>query len=156
MIMAARKTQTAPRNDALSVLTNMFGASAGWDEQIAAATHAAVIAEEVRALRERHGLTQGALATLIGSSQSAIARMEDANYRGHSISVLRRIAAAVEEHVAVRFIAAAATDSAKGNRRQTRLAHATKPGRVGASSSGIPKTGTRTGRGASKSKRVRA
>ncbi len=103
--MASRKNTDAPRNDALAVLNQMFGDSDGWDERVTAATDAAMIAEEVYALRQRHGLSQAALAKLIDSSQSAIARMEDAKYRGHSMPVLRRIAAAVGEQVIVRFIA---------------------------------------------------
>lgn len=103
--MASRKKQKPPHNDALTVMTKMFGAEAGWTKGVADATAAAEIAEEVYGLRERHGLTQLALATLIGSSQSAVARMEDGEYRGHSISVLRRMAAAVGEQVSFKFIA---------------------------------------------------
>ena len=72
-------------------------------------TAAAEIAEEVYALRERHGLTQLGLATLIGSSQFAVARMEASEYRGHSMAVLRRMAAAVGEQVSFKFIAATQT-----------------------------------------------
>ncbi len=107
--MASRKTQKPPRNDALNVMTKMFGSAPGWEKGVADATAAAEIAEEVYALRERHGLTQLELATLIGSSQSAVARMEDSAYRGHSIAVLRRMAAAVGEQVSFKFIAAANT-----------------------------------------------
>jgi transcriptional regulator with XRE-family HTH domain len=112
--MAARKKPDDTRNDALAVLTQMFGETEGWDERVAAATEAALIAEEVYALRERHGLTQAALADLIDSSQSAVARLENATYHGHSISVLRRIAAAVGERVIVRFMAT--TDTATPRR----------------------------------------
>lgn len=103
--MAAHKKRQPLRNDALAVMTKMFGAEPGWDEGVADATAAAEIAEEVFALRERHGLTQRELAALIGSSQSAVARMEDGEYRGHSMSVLRRMAAAVGEQVSFRFVA---------------------------------------------------
>ncbi len=102
--MASRKQTDSPRNDAEAVFDRLFGDTDGWDERVAAATDAVLLAEEVYALRERHGLSQRALAELINSSQSAVARMEDATYRGHSISVLRRIAAAVGEKVSVRFV----------------------------------------------------
>ena len=88
-------------------MTKMFGAEPGWAKGVAEAEAAAEIAEEVYALRQRHGLTQIGLATLIGSSQSAVARMEDGAYRGHSIAVLRRMAEAVGEQVSFKFIAAA-------------------------------------------------
>ncbi|MBL0170550.1 MAG: helix-turn-helix transcriptional regulator [Gemmatimonadaceae bacterium] len=105
--MASRKPQKPMRNDALKVMTQMFGGAPGWEKGVAAAAAAAEIAEEVYALRERHGLTQLGLAMLIGSSQSAVARMENGAYRGHSFAVLRRMAAAVGEQVSFKFVAAA-------------------------------------------------
>lgn len=102
--MAARKKTAAPRNDALAVLTQMFGDTEGWDERVAAAADTARIAEEIYALRERHGLSQADLAVRIESTQPAVARLESASYLGHSISMLRRIAAAVGEEVVVRFV----------------------------------------------------
>ncbi len=48
----------------------------------------------VREMREGAGLTQVELAKLIGTTQSVIARLEDAEYRGHSLSMLERIATA--------------------------------------------------------------
>ncbi len=103
--MASRMKQGPARNDALTVMSNMFGKTPGWTDGVADAAMSAEIAEEVYALRERHNLTQLALAKLIGTSQSAIARLEDARYDGHSVAVLRRLAAAVGEQVSVKFIA---------------------------------------------------
>ena len=103
--MASRKQGGRPQNDAEAVFDRLFGHTEGWKAGVAAATEAAVVAEEVYALRQRHGLTQAELAARCGSSQPAIARLENAEYRGHSISVLRRIAAAVGERVCVRFMA---------------------------------------------------
>ena len=102
--MASRKTSGAQRNDALAILTTLHGNDASWDHDVAEATTAAEIAEEIFALRERHQLTQQALASLIGSSQPAIARLESGEYHGHSIAVLRRMAAAVGEQVSFRFV----------------------------------------------------
>ena len=48
----------------------------------------------VREMRENAGLTQAELARKIGTTQSVIARLEDAEYMGHSLSMLERIAAA--------------------------------------------------------------
>ena len=112
--MASRTKPDETRNDAVGVFTRFFGDTTGWDERVAVETDAALIAEEVYALRKRHGLTQAALAKRINSTQSAIARMEHAEYRGHSISVLQRIAAAVGEQVSVRFVSKTAAGSAKG------------------------------------------
>jgi ribosome-binding protein aMBF1 (putative translation factor) len=47
----------------------------------------------VREMREDAGLTQTELAAKVGTTQSVIARLEDAEYTGHSLTMLERIAA---------------------------------------------------------------
>jgi ribosome-binding protein aMBF1 (putative translation factor) len=46
----------------------------------------------VREMREDAGLTQTELARKVGTTQSVIARLEDAEYTGHSLIMLERIA----------------------------------------------------------------
>ena len=48
----------------------------------------------IREMREDAGMTQSALARKAGTKQSVIARLEDAEYTGHSLSMLERIATA--------------------------------------------------------------
>ena len=48
----------------------------------------------VREMREGAGLTQTELAKKVATTQSVIARLEDAEYTGHSLTMLERIAAA--------------------------------------------------------------
>jgi ribosome-binding protein aMBF1 (putative translation factor) len=48
----------------------------------------------LREMRENAGLTQSELARKVGTTQSAIARLEDAEYIGHSLTMLERIATA--------------------------------------------------------------
>ena len=48
----------------------------------------------VREMRDHAGLTQADLARKVGTTQSVIARLEDAEYTGHSLTMLERIAAA--------------------------------------------------------------
>jgi transcriptional regulator with XRE-family HTH domain len=91
-------------NDALRVIERTFGNDPGWADSVSRAAIAGEIAEALYALRVRHGLTQAALAKRAGTSQSAIARMESADYHGHSLSMLRRIAASVGERLTVAFI----------------------------------------------------
>lgn len=50
------------------------------------------IARNICELREAAGLTQTQLAKLIGTTASVICRLEDADYEGHSLEMLRRIA----------------------------------------------------------------
>lgn len=61
----------------------------------------AEIAEEIYRCRSEAGLTQTQLAALAGTSQSVIARVESADYEGHSLSLLRRIAAALNRRLGV-------------------------------------------------------
>ena len=64
----------------------------------------AEIARIVREMRVQAGLTQAQLAELVGTSQPNIARPEDADYEGHSLGMLRRIAAAMKMRVQLRFV----------------------------------------------------
>jgi transcriptional regulator with XRE-family HTH domain len=50
------------------------------------------------------GLTQQQLAERIGTTPSVISRLESADYRGHSLSMLRRIADALGKRVELRFV----------------------------------------------------
>jgi len=152
--MASRKQIDEPRNDAEAVFDRLFGDTEGWDERLAAATDAVLLAEEVYALRERHGLSQRALAKLIDSSQSAIARLEDASYRGHSISVLRRIAAAVGEQVVVRFMATTETGKRRVTASKKRPSRPAKPIAIMLSDVGPRKPSTRRQAASAKSRKV--
>lgn len=61
------------------------------------------VALEITYFREKNGLTQGELAKKINTSQSAIARLEDPNYKGYSISTLRKISDALGIELVVSF-----------------------------------------------------
>jgi DNA-binding XRE family transcriptional regulator len=62
------------------------------------------IARKIFELRTQAGLTQSQLGKLIGTTASVICRLEDADYEGHSLAMLRRIAAALNQRVEIRFI----------------------------------------------------
>ena len=62
------------------------------------------IAQKIYDLRSRHGLSQRQLARLVGTTASVICRLEDGDYEGHSLSMLRRIAAAMNRRVEVNFV----------------------------------------------------
>jgi transcriptional regulator with XRE-family HTH domain len=61
----------------------------------------AEVARLIRDLREDAGLSQQELADLVGTTQSVISRLEDADYEGHSLTMLTRIAKALKQKVAV-------------------------------------------------------
>jgi DNA-binding XRE family transcriptional regulator len=62
------------------------------------------VARKIYELRKKAGLTQAQLAKLIGTTASVISRLEDADYEGHSLAMLRRIAAALDKRVEIRFV----------------------------------------------------
>jgi len=61
----------------------------------------AQVARTIYGLRKEAGLTQKALADLVGTTQSVISRLEDADYEGHSFSMLNRIAKSLKKRVTI-------------------------------------------------------
>ena len=62
------------------------------------------IARKIHQLRRAANLTQAQLGKLVGTTASVICRLEDADYEGHSLAILRRIGAAVHQRVEIRFV----------------------------------------------------
>ena len=62
------------------------------------------LARKIYQLREQAGLTQERLAKIVGTTASVISRLEDSDYEGHSLTMLKRIAAAVDKRVEIRFV----------------------------------------------------
>lgn len=95
---AQRKTA-----DALRILDRITGTDPKLRKEIADATINAQIAEMLYEARTKAGLTQKQLAELAGTKQPVIARLEDADYNGHSLTMLQRIAAALNKRVEIRL-----------------------------------------------------
>jgi len=64
------------------------------------------IARKIYNFRTAGGLTQRQLAKLVGTTASVICRLEDADYEGHSLAMLIRIAAALNKRVKIEFVPA--------------------------------------------------
>ena len=62
------------------------------------------VARKIYDLRMKAGLSQRAFAKLVGTTASVICRLEDADYEGHSLAMLNRIAAALNKRVEIRFL----------------------------------------------------
>ena len=62
------------------------------------------VAREIYELRIKAKLSQAELARKVGTTQSVISRLEDADYDGHSLAMLRRIASALEKRIEIRFV----------------------------------------------------
>ena len=61
------------------------------------------VARMIKDMRERAGLSQAELADAIDTGQSAISRLEDADYEGHSLRILQRVADALEQKLVVQM-----------------------------------------------------
>jgi ribosome-binding protein aMBF1 (putative translation factor) len=61
----------------------------------------AEVARLVYTARTEAGLTQQQLADRVGTTQSVISRLEDSDYDGHSLSMLNRIARALNKKLTV-------------------------------------------------------
>lgn len=62
------------------------------------------VAEMIHQLRTDAGLSQRELAQRVKTTASVICRLEDADYDGHSMTMLRRIAEALNKRVELRFV----------------------------------------------------
>lgn len=78
-----------------------------------AARTADTVARKLIALRLNAGLTQRELAKLVGTTASAICRLEDAEYEGHSLAMLNRIASALKQRVEIHFVSVAGSKALK-------------------------------------------
>src|SRR6266516_5095390 len=61
------------------------------------------VALQLAALREKAGLSQKDLARKLKTSQQNISRLESPSYEGHSLSMLRRVARALNARLKVVF-----------------------------------------------------
>ena len=91
--------------NALKTIDRMVGQNKELRDLIAEETINVRIARMIYNARSNAGLTQKELAKLVGTTQSVIARLEDADYEGHSLNMLNRIATALDKRVDIRFLA---------------------------------------------------
>ena len=94
----------AKTKDALRILAKDTGESESIRSGIARAKINFEVAQMIYDARTNAGLSQGELAALIASKQPVIARLEDADYEGHSLTMLQRIAGALKQRLEVRFV----------------------------------------------------
>ena len=108
-----RKTRT---DDAVTILHRRYVKDDPRQEELLEQERShAEIARLVYDLRKEAELSQRELAELVGTTQSVISRLEDSDYDGHSLSMLRRIAAATKQRLTVVSIP---TDPEKGAVRE--------------------------------------
>jgi predicted transcriptional regulator len=102
--MLNRKTQKRT-SDALVIMDRLTGNSPEMAELLEQERANLDIARKIYEFRTKAKLSQAELAKKVGTTQSVISRLEDADYDGHSLAMLRRIASALEKRIEIRFVA---------------------------------------------------
>ena len=100
----ARDKKAKQTDDAGEILDQLVGDDADLRRQVEEEKLNVRVAEMIYEARTKAGLTQAELAQLVGTTQSVISRLEDADYEGHSLSMLQRIADALHQRLEVRFV----------------------------------------------------
>jgi predicted transcriptional regulator len=95
----------AKTSDALKIIEKINRTDPELQEMVALASINAKVAQLIYEARIKAGLTQQQLADLIGTKQPVIARLEDADYEGHSLSMLQRIAQALNQRLEIHLTA---------------------------------------------------
>jgi ribosome-binding protein aMBF1 (putative translation factor) len=98
------KTEIKGTSDAVAILDRMAGENPQLRRFTDEARTNAAVAQLVYAARTRAGLSQAELADKLGTKQSVISRLEDADYEGHSLNMLQRIAAALGQRIEIRLL----------------------------------------------------
>jgi ribosome-binding protein aMBF1 (putative translation factor) len=106
----------AKTNDALKILKQMTADDPELEKMVKESSLNAEVAQLIYETRTQAGLTQQQLADRIGSKQSVIARLEDADYEGHSLSMLQRIAYVLNQRLEIQLIPIAQTKSTEEQR----------------------------------------
>ena len=107
----------AKTKDALKILERVTGRNSVVRRGIANAWTNLEVAQMIYDARTKAGMSQRDLAELIGTRQSVIARLEDADYRGHSLTMLQRIGNALGQRLELRFVSV----TRRGPRREKEL-----------------------------------
>jgi transcriptional regulator with XRE-family HTH domain len=101
-------------SSALDILNHRFGNRREYRRMLEEERDRAQAARVIFEARKAAGLTQKELAERVGTTQPVIARLESADYEGHSLAMLERIAAALGLRLEVRFVAKDGCDSKRG------------------------------------------
>ena len=101
--MRSQKTQTRT-SDALVLMEELTGKSQEMADLVEQERANLDMGRKIYELRTKAKLSQAQLARKVGTTQSVISRLEDADYDGQSLAMLRRIASSLDKRVEIRFL----------------------------------------------------
>lgn len=90
--------------DAVEIIKRTTGIDPERDPEMIQIAEDFRVAQIIYDARTQLGLTQKELAKAVGTTQSVISQLEKADYEGHSLSMLKRIAKALNHHVEIRLV----------------------------------------------------
>ncbi len=96
--------KTTQKKDALDAYLSEQGIISHVDLEMQEFSQQIHIAEMIYAARKAVGLTQAQLAQAIGTKQQVISQLESADYQGHSLSMIEKIAKALHHKVQIRLV----------------------------------------------------
>ena len=96
--------RTKKTSDGVAILDAITGDDPEMQALIAEEAENLRMAKNIYELRTKAGLSQAELAKRIGTTQSVISRLEDADYEGHSLPMLQRVAAALDKRIEIRWL----------------------------------------------------
>lgn len=88
-------------SDAVELLDRWYGGDSEWDRLVAAEELNMQVGQAVHDLRTAAHLTQQQLADATGTTQSIISKVENADYEGSAIEILRRVCFALGRKMSV-------------------------------------------------------
>ena len=94
----------AKTSKATEIIKRTTGVDAKLDPEMIQIGEDYRVAQMIYDARSASGVTQAELAEAIGTTQSVISQLEDAEYEGHSLSMLRRIAEALDRRIEIRMV----------------------------------------------------
>jgi ribosome-binding protein aMBF1 (putative translation factor) len=89
--------------DAVEILKRKTGIDPDSDAEMLKISEDLQVAQMIYDARTEAGLTQTELASAVGTTQSVISQLESAEYKGHSLSMLTRVAKALNRRVEIRL-----------------------------------------------------
>ena len=99
----SRKPDVGAANALEIIRRRLMKGDKNWEKRVRKYEEDFEVAQQINDLRVARRLSQKELADLVGTTASVICRLEDADYRGHTMNMLRRIAQALNCRVEVSF-----------------------------------------------------
>lgn len=94
-------SRTKMVSDAVELMDRWYGNIPDWDDLVAEEEFKMQVGQAVYDLRNAVGMSQADLAKLIRANQATVSKVENADYRGNAIEVLKRVCFALHTKIRI-------------------------------------------------------